>query len=98
MISGDKNVRLDTANAIVNDLQKAMEMGFSSLDFAQIQEHGISLQNIHNQLYFFKNGISKTVLVEPATVSNGILKLSENDFQQKADFFDANKSNLLKSR
>ena len=29
-----------------------------------------------------------------AKVSNGILKLSENDFQQKADFFDANKSNF----
>ena len=94
MISGDKNVRLDSANAIVNDLQKVIEMGFTSLDFAQIQEHGILLQNIQNQLDFFKNGIAKTVLVEPATVSNGILKLSENDFQQKADFFDANKSNF----
>lgn len=94
MISGDKNVKLDKANAIVNDLQKAIEMGFTPLDFAQIQEHGILLQNIQNQLDFFKNGIAKTVLVEPATVSNGILKLSENDFQQKADFFDANKSNF----
>ena len=69
-------------------------MGFTPLDFAQIQEHGILLQNIQNQLDFFKNGIAKTFLVEPATVSNGILKLSENDFQQKADFFDANKSNF----
>jgi hypothetical protein len=43
-------------------------------------------------LNIFKIGISKAVLVEPATVSNGILKLSENDFQSKADFFDANKS------
>lgn len=94
MISGDKNVRLDNANAIVNDLQKAIEMGLTSLDFAQIQEYGISLQNIHKQLCFFKNGISKIILVKPATVSNGILKLSENDFQQKADFFDANKSSL----
>lgn len=94
MISGDKNLRLDNANAIVNDLQKAIEMGFSPLDFAQIQEYGISLQNIHKQLCFFKNGISKIILVKPATVSNGILKLSENDFQQKADFFDANKSSL----
>ena len=94
MISGDKIVKLNKANAIVNDLQKAIEMGFTPLDFAQIQEHGILLQNIQNQLDFFKNGIAKTVLVEPATVSNGILKLSENDFQQKADFFDANKSNF----
>ena len=40
----------------------------------------------------FKNGISKAFLVEPATVSNGILKFSEQEFQNKADFFDANKS------
>ncbi len=33
-------------------------------------------------------------MVEPATISKGILKLSENDFQQKADFFEANKSTL----
>jgi hypothetical protein len=94
MISGDKNVRLDTANAIVNDLQKAMEMGFSPLDFAQICEHGIPLENIQNQLGFFKNGIAKTVLVEPATATKGILKLSDTEINQKADFFDANKSNL----
>jgi nicotinamide riboside kinase len=93
-LSGDKNLRLHKAVAIVNDLAKAKKMGFSSLDFVQIYEHGISLENIQNQLSIFKNGITKTVLVEPATVSKGILKLSDNDFQQKADFFDANKSTL----
>ncbi len=93
-LSGDKNFRLKKAVAIVNDLAKAKKMGFSSLDFVQIYEHKIPLENIQNQLNIFKNGISKTVLVEPATVSKGILKLSENDFHQKASFFDANKSNL----
>lgn len=93
-LSGDKDLRLNKAISIVNDLAKAKKMGFSSLDFVQIYEHGISLGNIQNQLNIFKNGISKTILVEPATISNGILKLSASDFQQKANFFDANKSNL----
>lgn len=93
-LSGDKDLRLHKAISIVDDLAKAKKMGLSSLDFVQIYEHGISLENIEKHLNIFKEGISKTVLVEPATVSKGILKLSKNDFQQKADFFDANKSTL----
>ena len=93
-LSGDKDLRLNKAISIVNDLAEAKKMGFSSLDFVQIYEHGISLKNIEKQLNIFKNGISKTILVEPVKVSKGILKLAENDFQQKADFFDANKSTL----
>lgn len=93
-LSGDKNFRLNKAISIINDLVKAKKMGFSSHDFVQICEHGISLENIQNQLNIFKNGISKTVLVEPANVFKGILKLSEVEFQQKANFFDANKSTL----
>jgi nicotinamide riboside kinase len=91
-LSGDKDLRLKKAIQIVNDLDKAKKMGLSSLDFVQIFEKGISLENIQNQLDIFENGILKTILVEPATVSNGILKLSEYDFQNKADLFDANKS------
>ena len=93
-LSGDKEWRLKKAVSIIDDLEKALKMGFSSADFVQIYEHGIPLENIQKQLTIFKKGISKTVLVEPATVSNGILKLSADDFQQKADFFDANKSSL----
>jgi nicotinamide riboside kinase len=94
ILSGDKELRLKKAVAIIGDLEKALKMGFSSADFVQIYEHGIPFENIQNQLTIFKNGISKTVLAEPATVSNGILKLSKNDFQLKANFFDANKSTL----
>jgi nicotinamide riboside kinase len=93
-LSGDKGLRLRKAISIIDGLEKARKMGFSSLDFVQIYEYGIPLENIEKQLNVFKKGISKAVLVEPATVSNGILKLSKNDFQQKADFFDANKSIL----
>jgi len=93
-LSGDKDLRLCNAISIVNDLAKAKKMGFSSLDFVQIHEHGVALENIEKQLNIFKNGIPKTVLVEPAKVFKGISKLSENDFQQKANFFDANKSTL----
>ncbi len=93
-LSGNKELRLKNAIQISTDLENAKKTGLSSHDFVQIFEHGISLDSIQNQLEIFKNGISKAILFEPATVSKGILKLSENDFQSKSDFFDANKSNF----
>jgi len=93
-LSGDTGLRFKKAISIVQDLAKAKKMGFSSHDFVQIYEYGIPLEKIENQFNFYKNGVAKTVLVEPAKVSNGILKLSESDFQQKIDLFETNKSNL----
>ena len=94
ILSGNKDLRLNKAITIINDLAAARQMGFSSLDFVQIYKHGIPLEKIQKQLEIYKRGISKTVLVEPATILNGILKLAEEDFKQKAAFFDINKSNL----
>ena len=88
-LSGDKDLRLKKAVAIIEDLTLARELGFSSADFLHIQEYGIPIATIQKQLDFFKNGIPKADLVSPATLSNGVLKLSEKDFQEKASFFDA---------
>ncbi|MGO4820349.1 MULTISPECIES: DUF4301 family protein [unclassified Flavobacterium] len=97
-LSGDKDLRLKKAIAIIDDLAKAKEMGLSSLDFVQIYEYGISLDNIKRQLEIFEKGISKTELIEPATLHNGILKLTDEEALEKASFFDKNKDNydLLK--
>ncbi|HEU4788846.1 MAG TPA: DUF4301 family protein [Flavobacterium sp.] len=93
-ISGDKETRLKKAVAIIEDLTMAFQMGFTSLDFLQIYEHGIPLENIKKEFDIFKKGIQKSVLVNPATLNNGILKLSDADFEQKAGYFDANTSKL----
>jgi nicotinamide riboside kinase len=93
-LSGDKNLRNEKAIAIIEDLAKAKKMGLSSLDFVQIYERGIPFENFEKQLNMFKNGISKIVLVEPATLFKGILKLSDLDFRQKATLFDLHKSDF----
>ncbi|SFE33018.1 DUF4301 family protein [Flavobacterium xueshanense] len=93
-LSGNKDLRLKKAIAIVDDLTLARELGFSSADFLHIKECGLSMKNIQKQLNFFKEGIPKADVISPATLSNGILKLSEKDFQDKANFFDAHKLNL----
>ena len=93
-LSGNKESRLEKAKAIVDDLTLAKEMGFSSEDFLQIYEHGISFEKIQSQLLTLKNGIAKINLVSPATVSNGILNLTQTEFEEKASFFEDNKSGL----
>lgn len=93
-LSGTDDARFKKAVQLVTDLEKAKSVGLSSHDFVQVVELGISLDNIQSQLNIFKNGISKAILAEPASVPNGILKLSQADFQTKADFFDANKTNF----
>ncbi|MFV8324331.1 DUF4301 family protein [Flavobacterium sp. ZS1P14] len=93
-LSGDKNRRLSKAISILNDLTEAKKVGFSSIDFVQIYEHGVPLENIKQQLGFFRNGIATSNLVAPATLFNGIFKLSESDFKEKAAIFDKTKSDL----
>ena len=95
ILSGDKKLRFERAVKIIDDLSKAKEMGFSSVDFVQIYNKGVSLDNIEQQLNFFKSGITKSNLVEPATLSHGILELSENECQQKAAYFESNKSSFI---
>lgn len=79
---------------LIDDLNKMKSMGLSEQDFEQIKEHEVLLENIKTQLAIFKKGIAKMELIEPATVGKGILKLAEEDFVEKANFFDDHKSNL----
>lgn len=94
LLSGDKKSRLEQAIAIINDFTAAQKMGFSSQDFIQIYEHGIPLESIKNQLQIFKIGIAKTILEKPALINDGILHFSEEEFREKALFFDTKKENL----
>ncbi|MES2241206.1 MAG: DUF4301 family protein [Bacteroidota bacterium] len=79
---------------LIDDLNKIKRMGLSEQDFEQIKQHGVSLENIQKELATFKKGIAKMELVEPASVGNGIVKLTDEDFVEKARFFDEHKSNL----
>ncbi|HEY1192934.1 DUF4301 family protein [Flavobacterium sp.] len=90
-LSGDKECRLNKAVSIIEDLVLAKENNFSSDDFVQIYNRGISFETILKQLKNFKKGISKSNLIRPATINDGILSLSEEEFQQKALFFDEQK-------
>ncbi|WP_276378713.1 DUF4301 family protein [Flavobacterium sp. H4147] len=93
-LSGNKESRLAKATAIIDALSVLKEKGLSSKDFVEIYNHGISSDDILKQLKFFKKGIAKSNLISPATVNNGILSLTESDFEKKAAFFDSQKEEL----
>lgn len=93
-LSGNKESRLAKAAIIIDNLTIAREHGFSSSDFVEIYNHGVSIESVLKQLEIFKNGIVKSNLISPATISNGILNLTEIDFEAKARFFDLQKSKL----
>lgn len=93
-LSGDAKARFKNAIAIIDDLAKAKKMGFSSQDFVQIFDNGIPLKTIENHLTIFKTGTPKAILDRPVTIGDGILKLSEIEFQEFSNRFDAKKSDL----
>jgi hypothetical protein len=68
--------------------------GFTEADFEQIEGLGISLDKIETELLLFQSGIPKITLERPATINDGIVKLSNEDFQNFADFFDVRKEKL----
>lgn len=93
-LSGNKEIRLAKAITIIDNLWVAKQHGISSADFVQIYNHGISFEKILQQLQIFKSGILKSNLISPAIITNGILSLSEAEFEEKAAFFDLQKENL----
>lgn len=71
-----------------------MEEIFSKTDIDFINNHGIPLQKIEQQLQFFKTGIAKIVLERPAIIHDGIKKLSDEKATSYAEIFDQKKQNL----
>ena len=68
--------------------------GFTEADFEQIKALDISLDKIEGELLLFQSGIPKITLERPATINDGIVKLSNEEFQNFADFFDVRKVKL----
>ena len=68
--------------------------GFRTSDFKQIENKGILFDTILKQLSVFKNAIPKIILQSPATLQNGIWKLSEAECKEKVVVFDERKSIL----
>lgn len=84
-----------SAIAIIDELKKAKTLGFNSCDFLQAYKHGISFDDIRDQLQFFKKGIHKINLDRPASADDGILKLGDAEVQRYAKIFTNGKNAIV---
>ncbi|MDV6169009.1 DUF4301 family protein [Flavobacterium sp. DG1-102-2] len=82
------------AKETLTELEKALAMGFSAADFADINNRGIAIETIQHQLHIFKNGITKATLKKPALIGDGIFKLPEEKASEYAAIFDSKKDSL----
>jgi len=94
VLSGSPQARLDKAISALNQLKHAKTLGFSSHDFIQIYEHGMSVAKVETELNHFKNGIPKAILDRPSVVGDGILRLSDDELRGYAKLFDSRKQFL----
>jgi hypothetical protein len=75
-----------------------MEEKFTKSDLALIQNKGISIQQLEKQFHYYANGIERTVLVKPALIGDGIIKLSGEESEKYQEIFDTHKesSSIIK--
>ena len=67
---------------------------FSEKDKSQIENHGLTLDKIENQMSLIKAGMSYSNLVKAATINNGILKYKETEVLDFINTFDQNRSKI----
>ncbi|HEU0135654.1 MAG TPA: DUF4301 family protein [Flavobacterium sp.] len=77
---------------LIQQFELAKNLGFSSADFIQMHQHGISTENISDHLKIFKKGIPKITLDRPATKGDGIIKMTADEYQELATYFDGQKN------
>ena len=69
-------------------------MNLSKQDLEQLKELNISIDQFENQLFNFRKGFPKLNLVKPATVQNGIWKLSPQVAQEAQHYFESQASHF----
>lgn len=67
---------------------------FSEKDIKQIEQKGLTLKKVKQQIEVFEKGIPYANLVEEASIDNGIRKLSLEDIQQFKSYFESKKDKI----
>ncbi|NND62819.1 MAG: DUF4301 family protein [Flavobacteriaceae bacterium] len=63
-------------------------------DIEQIQNYGLSINQVFKQIETFTKGIPFANVVTTATINNGIHQISEDEKQQLESFYEKNKAKL----
>lgn len=69
---------------------------FTSKDKQQIESHRLSLEKVYQDLDTFKKGIPFTKLVQPATIGNGIRKLTDSELDYYSGKYEEESLDVVK--
>lgn len=69
---------------------------FSNKDIDQIKSKGLSIIQVENQLNNFKSGFSFLNINRPATIGDGILKLTDKEVEAYEKLYEDIKPNVIK--
>ncbi len=64
---------------------------FNQADISFIEQKGINIETIEEQLENFRTGFPYINLVQAAIIENGIRQIKADDFQSLSDFYDSEK-------
>ncbi|MCQ2581589.1 MAG: DUF4301 family protein [Alphaproteobacteria bacterium] len=64
---------------------------FSDTDIQNITKHGLTVESVLQQIDNFKTGFPYANIVRPATVDDGILKLSDIECEKYINIYDSNR-------
>ncbi|MDB2494589.1 DUF4301 family protein [Flavobacteriaceae bacterium] len=65
-------------------------MSLSKADIEQFRKHGLTPENIHQQLKIFSEGIPFVKIVKAGSIGNGIESISEVDQNRLVEFYELN--------
>jgi hypothetical protein len=66
---------------------------FSKHDIEQINNHGLTIEKVNNQIDVIKSGMKYSHLIEPAGIGNGILRV-ESKFEDYINIFESKRHSL----
>ena len=69
-------------------------MNFTDQEINEIKDHGLTPEQVKSQIDLFTNGVPNVKLVAPATVADGIFKLTEEEELKYLDFYESHKKEL----
>ncbi|PNQ75049.1 DUF4301 domain-containing protein [Hanstruepera neustonica] len=66
-------------------------MSFSDKDKKQIENKGLTINQVYNQIEIFKTGLPFSNLVSAATIDHGILRLNDHEINHYIELFEQEK-------
>jgi hypothetical protein len=69
-------------------------LNFTKKDILQIEQKGLTVEKVNNQIQLFKAGFPFINLKEAATIGNGILKIDSREKEKYINYYDSKRDSI----